>query len=342
MTIAIYAVSVTLAVLCICLFFAAGRRLLGHQELVVVTMLRRYDDRLAQFAQALNDGLRQDSAPTAAASSRPDRPPVPRRSYSRARPRHAPPRAGAPSGMSVDAAVAVVSDPKREPILATVGPLAGRGRTGWPDGNPGLSGCPRAPGRVQRRGGDATREPAHPLGARGPAARPGEQPGDARRPDPRVRPAVLSEQDITTLENAVSGTRDRPSSRRSSSTSRIRFPSSIPLTKLYDRQGIPRPARAGHRARSERPPASISLLLLDVDRLTTINAHIGHLGADEVLAASRPCCARSPTATSSRAGSAGAGSRVPPPTRGRPRRRASLRAAQADAPRASVPGHRAS
>ena len=57
MTIAIYAASVALALLCIGLFFVATRRLLVQQEYVVGTMLRRYDDRLGQFAQALNDGL---------------------------------------------------------------------------------------------------------------------------------------------------------------------------------------------------------------------------------------------------------------------------------------------
>jgi hypothetical protein len=41
MTIAIYAASVALALLCIALFFVAVRRLLGQQEQAVVTMLRR-------------------------------------------------------------------------------------------------------------------------------------------------------------------------------------------------------------------------------------------------------------------------------------------------------------
>ena len=56
-TIAVYAVSVTLAVLSMLLFVLAARRLLGRQEEIVATMLGRYDDRLAEFAQTLNDAL---------------------------------------------------------------------------------------------------------------------------------------------------------------------------------------------------------------------------------------------------------------------------------------------
>ena len=56
-TIAVYAVSVTLAVLSMLLFVLAERRLHGRHEEIVATMLGRYDDRLAEFAQTLNDAL---------------------------------------------------------------------------------------------------------------------------------------------------------------------------------------------------------------------------------------------------------------------------------------------
>ena len=132
MTIAIYAASVALALLCIGLFLLAARRLLGRQEEIVVTLLRRYDDRLAQFAQALNDGLariqlQQQPEPVTAGA---DVAAIPEHGVMRllelARQR-----------MRVDAAVAVVADPKREPILATVGlsqaEVAQVGRMGVPD-----------------------------------------------------------------------------------------------------------------------------------------------------------------------------------------------------------------
>src|SRR5437660_7286336 len=59
MTIAIYAGAVALGVLCILLFVMAARRLLGRQEEIITVMLTRYDNRLAEFAQTLNDALTQ-------------------------------------------------------------------------------------------------------------------------------------------------------------------------------------------------------------------------------------------------------------------------------------------
>ena len=57
MTIAIYVVSVLLAVACIGLFAVAMRRMFGRHEEVVSAMLDRYDDRLSEFAQTLNDAI---------------------------------------------------------------------------------------------------------------------------------------------------------------------------------------------------------------------------------------------------------------------------------------------
>ena len=277
MTIAIYAVSVTLAVLCICLFFAAARRLLGHQELIVGTMLRRYDDRLAQFAQALNDGLARIQqqhqqlnlvpAADAAAAAIPEHGVMRLLELARQR-------------MSVDAAVAVVSDPKREPILATVGlsqaEVAQVGRMGIPDyrGARAL--------QVAFNGEAETPPGSQPIrsGLAVPLLSQEHSPGMlavlTRASDRR-----FSEQDITTLENVVNGTREALEA-----ALEVHDPDPVPeldpVTKLYDR-------RAFHAllerdiARARNGRYDISLLLLDVDRLTTINAHIGHLGADEVL-----------------------------------------------------------
>jgi diguanylate cyclase (GGDEF)-like protein len=274
---AIYAASVALALLCICLFVVATRRLLGHQEQIVVTMLRRYDDRLAQFAQALNDGLariqQQHQQSQRLVATDPSVDTIPEHGVMRllelARQR-----------MSVDAAVAVVADPKREPILATVGlsqaEVAQVGRMGIPDyrGARAL--------QVAFNGEAETPPGSQPIrsGLAVPLLREEHNPGMlavlTRAADRR-----FSEQDITTLENVVNGTRQALEA-----ALELHEPDPVPeldpLTELYDR-------RAFHallerdiaRARSGRN--ELALLMLDVDRLTTINAHIGHLGADEVL-----------------------------------------------------------
>jgi diguanylate cyclase (GGDEF)-like protein len=274
MSIAIYAASVALALLCIGLFFVAARRLLGRQEQITITMLRRYDERLGQFAQALNDGLtrvndqhQQLSSRDGAASEIPEHGIMRLLELARQR-------------MAVDAAVAVVSDPKREPILATIGlsqaEVAQVGRMGVPDyrGARALQvsfngEAESPPGTTPIRSGLAV-----PLldGQHGP----GMLAVLTRAADRR-----FSEQDITTLEQVVNGTR-----LALESALELHEPDPVPeldpLTELYDR-------RAFHAllereiARARRAGQPFALLMLDVDRLTTINAHIGHLGADEVL-----------------------------------------------------------
>lgn len=108
-----------LGALCLTLLILALRRVLGHHEEVVATMLQRYDNRLAEFAQTLNDALNQtlparitaaiSGAPTdTAAVETPDHSNVVR-VLELAREQTA-----------ADAAVAIVGT-KQEPILATVG-----------------------------------------------------------------------------------------------------------------------------------------------------------------------------------------------------------------------------
>jgi diguanylate cyclase (GGDEF)-like protein len=281
MTIAIYAASVALALLCISLFFVATRRLLAQQERVVGTMLRRYDDRLGQFAQALNDGLakiQQQISEQHVQSARLH----PSEADLAAIPEHGVMRLLelARQRMAVDAAVAVVADPKREPILATVGlsqaEVAQVGRMGIPDyrGARAL--------QVAFNGEAETPPGSQPIrsGLAVPLLRQESNPGMlavlTRAPDRR-----FSEQDITTLEDVVSGTRHALEA-----ALELHEPDPVPeldpLTELYDR-------RAFHAlldreiARARNARQSFALLMLDVDRLTTINAHIGHLGADEVL-----------------------------------------------------------
>ena len=201
MTIAIYATSVALAIVCITLFFMAIRRLLVRHEQIVVTMLRRYDERLAEFAQALNDGLSREApaaAPSLEASVAETHAAIPEHGVMRvlelARER-----------MSAEAAVAVVAVPEKEPILATVGlsqaEAAQVGRMGVPDyrGARALQvafngEADTPPGSAPIRSGLAV--PL--LGT--------DQPGMlavlTRTADRR-----FSENDITTLEDVVSGTR---------------------------------------------------------------------------------------------------------------------------------------
>ena len=98
-----------------------------------------------------------------------------------------------------------------------------------------------------------------------------------RTPDRR-----FSEIDITSLENVLSVS--RPALETSLE---LREPDPVPerdpLTDLYDRPAFHAllDLEIG-RARGRREP--MALLMLDVDRLTTLNARIGHLAADDVLA----------------------------------------------------------
>jgi diguanylate cyclase (GGDEF)-like protein len=272
MTIAIYAASVALATLCIVLFFVAARRLLSRQEEIVATMLRRYDDRLAEFAQVLNDALNR---PQPAPVLMPEEP-------QRAIPEHGVMRLleVAKERMSADAAVAVVSAPSKEPLLATVGlsqaEVAQVGRMGVPDyrGARAL--------QVAFNGEAATPPGSTPI--RSGLAVPLLDVEDGqgmlavltRAPDRR-----FSETDITTLEDVVSGT--RPALEASLE---LREPDPVPeldpLTALYDRRAFHALLeREIARARGRREP--LALLMLDVDRLTSINARIGHLAADDIL-----------------------------------------------------------
>jgi diguanylate cyclase (GGDEF)-like protein len=280
MTIAIYATSVALALMCIGLFFVASRRLLGRHEQIVVTMLRRYDDRLGEFAQALNDGLNRQPPPPPALAL-PNEPAI--SSSTSAIPEHGVRRVleVARKRMAVDAAVAVVTAPSREPILATVGlSQAEVALVGW-------LGVPHYRGARAHQlsfNGEPETPPGHsPIrsGLAVPLLDLDQTPGMlavlTRAPDRR-----FSEQDITTLEDVVSGTR-LALERSLELHEPDPVPELDPLTDLYDRRAFHALLeREISRTRTARQP--LSLLMLDVDRLTKINAHVGHLGGDELLA----------------------------------------------------------
>ena len=271
-----------LGVLCLVLLVLALRRVFGRHEEVVATMLERYDHRLADFAQTLNDALNQtlparitaaiSGAPPDAAVETPDHSSVVR-VLELAREQTA-----------ADAAVAIVGT-KNEPILATVGlsqsEVAQVGGLGVPD----YRGARAI--QVSFNGDDAPRNApgdANPIrsGLAIPLLESPNEPGMlavlTRTPDRR-----FSEIDITSLENVLSIT--RPALETSLE---LREPDPVPerdpLTDLYDRTAFHALLdREIGRARGRREP--LALLVLDVDRLTTINARIGHLAADDVLAA---------------------------------------------------------
>ena len=275
MTIAIYAASGALGVLCICLFLVAVRRLMGRQEEIITAMLRRYDDRLAAFAQTLNDGLAQAlperiSAAITGGPSRELNDHGVLRLLEVARER-----------TSADAAVAVLADPKAEPMLATVGlsqaEVAQVERLGIPDYRDARAlqvsfngDADTPPGTTPIRAGLAVPLLDAPH-------KPGMLAVLTRASDRR-----FSELDITTLEDVISGTKAALESSLA-----LREPDPVPeldaLTKLYDR-------RAFHDlldleiVRARRRGEPLTLLMLDVDRLTTLNARIGFLAADDVLA----------------------------------------------------------
>jgi diguanylate cyclase (GGDEF)-like protein len=280
MTIAVYIVSMLLAIACIALFAAAMRRMFGRHEEVVSAMLDRYDDRLAEFAQTLNDAITPLPERILAA--------IGERTSNGTAP-HSDLEHGnvmrllevARDHTSADAAVAIVADSNREPILATVGlsedEAAQVGRMGVPDY--------RGARAIQVSfNGDAEGPPgASPIrfGLAVPLLDSPNDPGMlavlTRSPDRR-----FSDPDITSLENAVAGTRPALEGALALRDSDP-VPDTDPLTELYDR-------RAFHDlldreiVRSRRAGAPLALLMLDVDRLTTLNAQIGYLAADAVLA----------------------------------------------------------
>ncbi len=268
--------ALVLGLLCLMLFVVAIRRVLFRQEEVVATMLQRYDHRLADFAQTLSDALNQTlpARITAAISGAPVESPA----------------IGTPDHSNVvrvlelareqtdaDAAVAIVGT-KSEPILATVGlsqaEVSQVGGLGVPD----YRGARAI--QVSFNGDDTHGATSIRSGLAVPLMDSSTEPGMlavlTRTPDRR-----FSEVDITSLENVLS------ISRPALETSlELREPDPVPerdaLTDLYDRPAFHalldlEIARA--RGRREH----LALLMLDVDRLTTINARIGHLAADDVL-----------------------------------------------------------
>lgn len=275
MTIAIYVASVALGILCICLFLIAIRRLMGRHEEIITTMLHRYDERLGEFAQTLNDALaaplpERISAAITGAPAREISDHGVLRLLEIARER-----------TSADAAVAVLVDPKSEPMLATVGlsqaEVAQVERLGIPDYREARALQVSFNGEANTPPGTSPIRAGLAVPLLDAPHRPGMLAVLTRTSDRR-----FTDLDITTLEDVLSATKSELESSLS-----LREPDPVPeldaLTELYDR-------RAFHDlldreiARARRRGQPLSLLMLDVDRLTTLNARIGFLAADDVLA----------------------------------------------------------
>jgi diguanylate cyclase (GGDEF)-like protein len=262
--------AVVLAALSVVLFVLAIRRLLSRQADVTAVMLRRYDDRLAGFAQMLNDALSamQTARPTAALELESDPEPMVR-ALELARER-----------TSADGAIALVSGAKGTPIVATVGLSESEtnhiARMGFPDYRGaraievGFSGDLAAPdGEDPVRSGLVM--PL--LDEDGPQSLLGVLTRDRDR--------RFSEDDVDGLHELVQ--RARPPIARSLD---LREADVVPeldlLTSLLDRQSFAAVLeREILRARLAHHP--LALLVVDVDRLTSLNARIGILAADGVL-----------------------------------------------------------
>jgi diguanylate cyclase (GGDEF)-like protein len=267
MSYAIYAAAVTLALAALGVFLLGVRRLLRRETELVADMLGRYDERLAEFAQTLNDALA-----------------VPRAGEIE-------PVANAPDALdthstllrmlelatdltSADGAFAALAAPGGPPTVASVRlsheEVTQIAQIGLPDYHgaraiqvafnrgsqhavqsglfvPLLEGVPSTFAVLTRSGGHR-----------------------------------FSEEDIEGVESIVAET--RPVLERALA---LRDPDPVPaldpLTELYDRKSFFEVLdREIARARTGR--YGLALLVLDVDRLTTLNAQLGRLGADDVLA----------------------------------------------------------
>jgi diguanylate cyclase (GGDEF)-like protein len=263
--------AVVLGTISLALFVLAIRRLYTRQAEVTVTMLRRYDDRLAEFAQTLNDALTAiQRAPALAALDLEDDPEPMLRTLEAARE-----RTGAAG------AIALVTAGNGTPVVATVGLSESEtnhiARMGFPD----YRGARAI--EVSFAGDLVAPEGLDPV--RGGLVMPllGEE--DAAQSLlgvlSREKGHRFSEEDVDALDDLVRVA--RPPISRSLS---LREPDVVPeldmLTNLLDRQSFPAVLeREIVKARLGNQP--LSLLIVDVDRLTTLNARIGILATDGVL-----------------------------------------------------------
>lgn len=270
MTAWIAVAAIVLAAVSIVLFVLALRRLLARDADVTAAMLRRYDERLAGFAQTLGDALAafQASRPVTALELEDDPEPMVR-ALELARERAA-----------ADGAIALVAGGKSTPIVATIGLSESEtnhiARMGFPD----------------YRGARAIE-----VAFAGDLAAPeGEQPVRAGLVMPllaeeeaqsllgvltRDHDRRFSEEDVDGLEELVRTVRP-PVSRALHLREADVVPELDLLTHLLDRKAFA-PVLEREILRARLAHHSLTLLVVDVDRLTSLNARIGVSAADAVL-----------------------------------------------------------
>ena len=262
--------AVALAGVSLVLFVLALRRLLSRQAEITVTMLRRYDERLATFAQTLNDAIAAFQTPPALARPELEDDPEPMlRTLELARER-----------TRADGAIALVTGGAGAPIVATVGLSESEtnhiARMGFPD----YRGARAI--EVAFTGDLLAPEGEQPV--RGGLVLPLLDEGDAQSllgVLTREKGRHFSEEDVDALDGVVRVARS-PVARALNLREADVVPEIDLLTNLLDRQSftavlereIVRARLAGH---------PLSLLVLDVDRLTSLNARLGLAGGDGVL-----------------------------------------------------------
>lgn len=270
MTTELAVAAVALAALSLLLFVLAIRRLLTRQAEVTVTMLRRYDDRLAEFAQTLNDALSALQQPAAQpALDIGDDPEPMMRTLEIARER-----------TGAHGAIALVTAGNGTPMVATVGLSESEtnhiARMGFPD----YRGARAI--EVAFTGELSAPEGSEPVRAGLVVPLLGEEaPQSLLGVLTRDKGHRFSDEDVDALDELVKAARP-PIAR----ALKLREPDVVPeldmLTSLLDRQSFPTVLeREMVRARLAGQP--LSLLIADVDRLTTLNSRIGVLAADGVL-----------------------------------------------------------
>jgi diguanylate cyclase (GGDEF)-like protein len=254
-----------------------ARAIVRHrrQREEITLMLRRYDHRLAALAQALDDALdaavdapQSDPEPAMVLESAEPAGGIVLRTLELARDRtHA------------HAAVAAVEDPEVAPMLATVGlsqaEAAEVGRIGLPDyrGARAL--------QVSFSGDTDSRSWGDPIrsGLVVPLFDSPAQPGMlvvlSRSPARR-----FSEADINELERVVLGARP---ALQTTLAAVLEFDPADDEGELWDRRSFQALVEDEiGRARAEEH--ELALLVVDVDRLSALNARLGHEATDEVLA----------------------------------------------------------
>ena len=263
--------AVALAAVSFLLFVLAIRRLLSRQAEVTVTMLRRYDERLGEFAQTLNDALAAiQRTPALAALDLEDDPEPMMRTLEVARER-----------TGAHGAIALVTAGNGTPIVATVGLSESEtnhiARMGFPD----YRGARAI--EVSFAGDLVAPEGLDPV--RGGLVMPllGEEdaPQSLLGVLTREKGHRFSEDDVDALDDLVRAARP-PISRALNLRKADVVPELDMLTSLLDRQSFPAVLeREIVKSRLANHP--LSLLVVDVDRLTTLNARIGILATDGVL-----------------------------------------------------------